>query len=100
MAGLHDGAIKNSILGKIVVRVAIFPIILGVEVRTRLFRICDAVEQCEVACIIDRRKKFEGGMKRGESVSGADCVGVTKRVVCRSARRECAVGVKRGSIFL
>ena len=58
-AGFDHGAVEDPVFDQIIVRCAGLPIILGIEVRARLFRIRDAMHERQVACVVNRREEFQ-----------------------------------------
>src|SRR6266542_2069253 len=71
-AGLVDRAIKDAVVHQVVVRGAVFPITLRVEVGARLSRIGHAMDQRQLARVVNRGEELEGRMQRGETVSQAE----------------------------
>ena len=77
-SGLDHGAVQDAVLYQVVVGVARFPIVLRVEMRARLFRITDPMDQREVPGVVHRREEFQRGMERGKPVAEADRVRVAE----------------------
>ena len=87
LAGFDDRAVKDAIFGEVVVRVAIFPIILGVEMGAGLLGVTDAMDQGEIAGVEDRSQEFERRMKRGKTIAGTDRFVITESGISRRSRR-------------
>ena len=58
-AGFEHRPVKNPVLGRVVIGDAILPVNLRIEMRTRLAGVADAVDQSEVAGVVNRREIFQ-----------------------------------------
>ena len=95
-AGLDDGAVEDAVVDEVIVRVAVLPIPLRIEVGARLPRVGDAMHEREVAGVVNGGEEFQRGMQRAEAVAERNRAGVAVGVVVRSARGAAEVGVLSG----
>ncbi len=78
-AGFDHGPVEDAVLDEVIAGAAGLPIVLGIEMGTGLIGVTDAMDEGEVAGVVDGGEELEGGMEGGELV--AECEGAERGAV-------------------